>query len=115
MTVREYTERKNELIKKYTEMVLVPEDQIVDMELPEDKMLSMDNDGNACPYCLVFSDSDNGCPGCPMSEAGNCCSNNGSTYANILKYTEDVAIVNEGMPWYEELYSLVIQFNKENQ
>ncbi len=118
MTVREYIERKNELIKKYTGMILVPEDQIIDMELPKDETLSINDDRSACPYCFFYFDYYD-CSECPMSKAGNCCLNKGSTYQNITRDVErnikPRSITDKGASWYEELCELIEQFNEENQ
>ncbi|MCK5017351.1 MAG: hypothetical protein KAS32_09820 [Candidatus Peribacteraceae bacterium] len=108
MLVIDYIKRKNAIIFKHTDMVLVPEDQI---EECEQKLLSMEKDMMACPYCVVYFDYNTGeCGGCPMARVGNDCEE-GSTYRNIDdKYD---SLVLDTQPWYEELRDLIDEYNSE--
>ena len=68
MTVVEFLRKKNEIIKKHTGLILVPEAQIVEVaKVP----LSMNEDINACPYCKIWFSED--CIGCPMAANNNDC------------------------------------------
>ena len=109
MSVVEFIKRKNELIKKHTGMVLVPEDQI---EECEKRYLSTFDDEKACPYCQVYSDFYN-CTGCPMSKADNCCMGNGnSTYLKIVRPHGSIV---RNPDWHNELYLLTEEYNASNK
>ena len=80
MTATDYIKEKNKIIEKYTGITLVPEDQIEEVDQGP---LSMASDMNACPYCLLWFGTPNHCNGCPMFKAGNCCSDDDSTYHQV--------------------------------
>ena len=108
MTIREYIERKNALTLEQTGIVLVPEDQIIDMEPME---LSFTNrDAMACPYCTKWVASQNDCDGCPMQEAGNECAGAvGNTYDQIVE-----SLGNSLINSLEGLEELIEEYNKSN-
>ncbi len=82
MTVSEYIRRKNELFKEKYNMLLVPRNQIIDVDI-EDTSLNIGSDMGACPYCAKFYYND--CKECPMFEAGNGCKDINSTYSRLIK------------------------------
>lgn len=112
MTVTDYITRKNEIIEKHTGIVLVPADQVENIEIGSTR-LSMQADPEACPYCAKFyvHDYNERCAGCPMHNAYNSCFKAGSTYTQITdKYSAIVAEVN---PWFDELAQLVKEYNDD--
>ena len=117
MTVVEYIRRKNDILKRATGLVLVPEDQIKEVkthELTPLKYLGAHN----CPYCKEYLIPNSGCTGCPMYESSNPCLSTDviemgvySTYIECEGAFKKVIIKN---PKYgEELYNLTLEFNKE--
>jgi hypothetical protein len=111
MTVVDYIKKKNEILHKHTDVILVPEDQI---EECEQYPLSMVADSRACPYCKVyFGDSYlTRCDKCPMNVVGNNCKNETSTYSQIVPL-RSTSITGTKTPWYKELKKLIDQYNKE--
>ena len=109
MTAREYIERKNALIKKYTGLILVPESQIIDIQSKEP--LNTESDKYICPYCIEWLGLGKDCKGCPMEQADNKCLNDASTYAQLIK--AHGAITGYRHPWSQELEELVDQYNDE--
>ena len=99
MTIREYIERKNALTFKQTGIILVPDDQIIDMEPM--RLNFKNRDSGACPYCIEWINSPNNCDGCPMKEAGNECAVEGDTYDQIVESLGDSLIY--GLEGLEEL------------
>ena len=108
MTVREYIKVKNSILEKATGITLVPEDQIIDLEpMP----LSLDHDGDACPYCLHFEN----CEKCPMKLAHNkCLSSISNTYKEITDQLPTKEIVYKGNSFYQELKYLIEIYNTSN-
>lgn len=108
MRVVDYIRKKNALVFKATGLVLVPEEQIVEVEKWK---LKVGSDATICPYCMVYFRDD--CKGCPMFEAGNkCiddCHNTYSTVISKLKYTLELHYI-ATVPGMVEL---VERFNKE--
>jgi len=106
MKVSEYIRRKNDIIEKTTGLVLVPDDQIIDLEpMP----LDVYEDGEACPYCIAFED----CKGCPMKLAGNCC--NGieeSTYRQVYKALSGGIVQSPLVK--KDIRDLVKEYNESN-
>ena len=78
MTTEEFIRQKNKIIKKATNLIMVPEDQIVNqpkvkMEVPRKPVYLHEN---ICTYCIYgqHKNIQNKCLECPMSLAGNECS-----------------------------------------
>jgi len=82
MTVEEFLIKKNKIFYDLTGAVLVPDDQIIDVEKEfGDIELSTGRDDLACPYCHIYEDD---CRSCIMKEKGNKCEENkNSTYGYI--------------------------------
>lgn len=125
MTIKEYLIAKNAIIFKYTNVVLVPENQIIDMK-PIPLIDQSGNDMGICPYCIEFYDLDkpNTCNGCPMFDANNGCLSkhnprvSESTYSQVASLSGIGGIWNHPDDetkalWYEELKTLLIQYNEE--
>ncbi len=118
---------KNELIKKYTGMDLVPEDQIIDDEKYDNLKLNIkESDSYICTYCLVhftkyvkfglfIGEPENKCTECPMYIAENDCENTLSTYQNIIGIIGKDGIIGTKQPWYDELVVLVDEYNKNSK
>ena len=110
MTVTEFMQKKNEILRDITGLTLVPEEQIV--EVPK-TMLNTDStdigNGDICPYCRIFMN----CNGCPMDIAGNNCdiSDNSTYEAVATEYNS----LRGTYSFYEEpmIKVLVEQYNKE--
>lgn len=115
MTPREYIEKKNSIIEKYTGIVLVPEDQIIDLPVEQVGKLSIHNgDEPACPYCIVYGAGT--CKDCPMHEAGNGCTDGShSTYRKVLDTCDEYVdgLAEFDAPWYDELDELIEEYNNE--
>ena len=108
MTIVEYIKRKNQIIFDETGLVLVPEDQIVEVELFN--QLSIDSDATACPYCQIYMKVC--CYGCPMAIAGNRCGdrfNDSSMYPKVIKKIGDCSLVSSFAP---QLLNLINEFNQ---
>ena len=108
MTIREYIERKNALTLEQTGIVLVPDDQIIDME---PMRLSFKNrDAGACPYCIKWIGFPNDCKGCPMQLAGNECGGPiDNTYDQIVEVLGNPLIGS-----LEGLEELIEEYNISN-
>ena len=111
MTVTEFIRKKNEILYKHLEVVLVPEDQI---EECEQGTLSCACDAQACPYCAAYYFN---CENCPMFKKGNIC-NEASTYGIVLNKARQVTgtranITDPECPWSQELRDLIEQYNAE--
>ena len=109
MTPVEYMHKKNALVKDYTGLILIPEDQIIEVE---PRQLYEDDD-EICPYCAVFSVY--ACENCPMKEAGNeCVIDSGNTYDRVAEY-----ILHQSSPSIESIYGipgmreLVAEYNEQ--
>ena len=89
MRTIDFMRKKNEILIKECGMVLVPEEQLIDIDCTSE--MSTKTDATMCPYCVEFflkADKDcyNACEGCPMDNAGNACNEgrSSSTYQSIL-------------------------------
>ena len=72
---------KNELVLRVTGEILVPEEQLVDVEFDIDFCPDMELDGQNCPYCNIYAKVDSpNCGDCPMKVGGNECGRFDSTY-----------------------------------
>lgn len=117
MTVIDYINRKNEIIKRITGLTLVPEEQIQEVPVLELKPEN-ENDADICPYCLYYKkeqdDFDTSCGECPMELHDNQCYELGSTYievSNKLNYVyKDTTFIGD----IPEIQALVKQFNTSN-
>ncbi len=111
MSAKTYIRKKNEILKKHTGMVLVPEDQITECEA---KPLSMRDDMSACPYCLAYENVGD-CTGCPMYEANNgCLASYTSTYECMVRNLNFKSLISDNHPWHLELRELIHDFNKSH-
>ena len=112
MTVVEFLQRKNEIIRDATGISLVPDNQIQKYE--HDGFLSMKNDQYACPYCDMFFS--NNCIGCPMDTAGNNCTNEYSTYnqvIDVINRIEKAETITSFRVIKKRLAHLIGQYNAE--
>jgi len=111
MTIKKYIERKNVLSVKQTGIVLVPLDQIIDMEPMH--LSFTKRDSGACPYCIKWMEVIEGykmCKGCPMEEMGNeCGADKGNTYSQATDALEGSLIDN-----LEGLEELIKEYNMSN-
>ncbi len=118
---------KNELLKRYTGMDLIPEDQIVDDGKYDNLKLDIkESDSLICTYCHIHSlphipyDDEGKCKKCPMHIAGNNCDNPYSSYHNMImfiinKYGDRKHIISRDLPWHDELVALVDEYNKNSK
>jgi hypothetical protein len=102
MTVREYIIEKNKLIYDQLGLILVPEDQIIDIEPMK---ISEEADYLACPYCIKYLF----CHGCPMNKADNNCNNLNSSYGQCVEAANKTNLVQsiKGLP------ELIAKYNNE--
>ncbi len=116
---------KNELLKRYTGMILIPENQIIDDEKYDNLKLDItESDSNICTYCHVHSmkyynnpfmeEVEAMCMECPMYIAGNNCENYDSTYGKIIR-DFSICVSSKISPWYNELVVLVDEYNKNSK
>ena len=113
MSTKEFLKKKNAIVKRVTNLVLIPEDQIVDtprvMLTTNDHIRNLHSD--MCPYCITYHDAneeDMTCANCPMSEAGNKCGDDDDdtwTAAND-KWVEQATSIDR-----MEMYQLTDQYN----
>lgn len=107
MTPVEYMKRKNELIMEDLGVILIPDSQISNVAVHK---LGTENDADSCPYCHEYIE--NGCYGCPMSEAKNRCGVDDSTYDMLINSLgEDPANIADEV---SDIYALVYEYNKSN-
>ncbi len=103
MKTSEFIRKKNKIIKKYTGIDLVPEDQIKDVDF--NSKMNMAYDSSCCPYCAF------GCKVCPMVLGNNRCGLEDSTYTKVtLNYYR---ISDPNAPWHNELKALVNEWNED--
>ena len=115
MSTIEYVKRKNKLVEDQFGHILVPEDQI--KEVTKNK-LSMVDDMNACPYCIIYYvgglDYER-CKGCPMQEAGNgCLMNAPSTYGTVTDAIDTITKTSSSIIATDGLSELIDEFNESN-
>lgn len=86
----EYLRAKNEIIYEATGIVLVPEEQIkeVDCRVP----LSTIYDVYTCPYCIKnIHEEELRCEECIMEKSGNGCLQADSTYNQVRRKLAEIA------------------------
>jgi hypothetical protein len=113
MTALEYMKKKNKLVFKVTGKVLIPKDQLVDVEFSDEFEPEEWLNATNCPYCNLHES----CETCPMALAGNQCRKM-DDYGNPLKNTFSTA--NEA--WLEKstektrqkLYRLGVKYLESN-
>jgi len=111
MNSLEYMIKKNELVKKVTGKVLIPKEQLVNIQYSDafepSKNLSIIN----CPYCNIYHNSGFKCSGCPMDEANNNCKVERNSYrvADSLWYK---LVTEEDR---NELFELGLEYKKSNE
>ena len=108
MTLIEYMKRKNEIVLAKTGVILIPEEQMVELEFNE-KLRPEEGDGESCPYCVLFVAKK--CIGCPMHEANNnCIQEEDSTYNQVMEslHREDKELYR-----IDEIVELARQWNAE--
>jgi hypothetical protein len=111
MTITEFIRRKNEIIERATGIILVPEDQIVEVQMPI--QLSMAGDAAACPYCHLYLLKKRECIGCPMSKASNQCEFDGDNTYDKVYSALGTNITSPISEVHGELAALIYQFNSE--
>lgn len=114
MSIVEYLTRKNALALKYFGVIIVPEDQIVEVEKHK---LSAEWNTEACPYCLVYlCENSDGCKACPMTLAGNRCSDRNSSWNKFTNGRDEVQANSQDTvdQYYKELAQLIDEFNESN-
>jgi len=108
----EYMTDKNELVFRVTGEILIPEDQLVDVEFSS-RFTPMGRivEGN-CPYCNVYLNTytENACDGCPMYEAGNYCGDGDSAFS----VTYGLWVKNATKEDRQELYDLGVKYLESN-
>jgi hypothetical protein len=120
MTTAEFLWKKNEIIRKATGKILIPEDQIVDepkVKLSDEYFDYRNLMWSACPYCVRRSTIDESgeesrvqidCSTCPMKKADNCCFDENSTWNKIVTSYE---WKNVGIGTLMDLRSLIRDYN----
>lgn len=131
MTPLEYLIRKNIAVTEHIGRTLVPEKQLVNIPLTKRMVEQMEVylelaerytplgqfyplvDEN-CPYCAYFASSDNlDCGDCPMSEAGNECSNINSTFETVDNLVKNSKSKKEKLS--RDLVALAKEFLESNK
>ena len=114
MTVTEFLIKKNKIIKHYTGLTLVPEEQI---EECKQYPLIIDSNAGICPYCLAYYKKEHTCRNCPMAKQHNKCDDEKSTYQDVIDFCFEhyvtLRLTAKQTPFYNELKSLVKKYNKE--
>ena len=115
MSVVEYLTRKNKMIEELCGVTLVPEGQIVEIEK---RPLSMENDGEACPYCQIYYSYDPmnnkvNCTGCPMYMQGNGCNfyESNSSWGRVRS---KIGVITDNDTIEPQLFSLIEEYNESN-
>lgn len=111
MSVSKFLKRKNEILKEYTGLTLIPENQIKDIEPMK---LSASLNTSCCPYCQVYliEYDDIACENCPMGKAGNECSSMNSTWFKVSdKLVDKHHLAVSRVP---EIIALVDEYNKSH-
>ena len=140
MTISEFLTKKNAILKKYSDIDLIPPEQIIEPNVAPGgierikETLSFKTDGLLCPYCILYDlDYDQNhpefidepltrCTTCPMSLQDNNCHHfltlkgQEPTYRQMIEFLKDsyntLAIVDKRNPWREELEQLVEEFKE---
>jgi len=104
MTTTELINKKNQIVFNVTGKMLVPVDQIVEVEaIRLEPMLHLS--GSSCIYCEVFR---SGCSNCPMAMAGNeCIKDENNTFEVCAKLWKEKATKEDK----EKLYDLIVEYN----
>ena len=81
MTTKDFLIKKNKIVFDVTGVVLVPPNQIEEVEFRELRSyFAEDLSAYICPYCHIYYEGVLRCSGCPMAEKGNLCEIEGSTW-----------------------------------
>lgn len=114
MTVIEFIQRKNAILEDITDIRLVPDDQIIDVEPRYLKLKGLTeqskNDGLICPYCILYADDD--CHGCVMRDKDNECNRSGDATYDMIKENlneKDIGYIYE----IPAIVQLVAEYNKQ--
>ena len=121
----EFLEYKQKLLEaRGARTILVPIDQRKEFSIDWRGFARQisERDESICPYCFLFNKigsnkGDNDCEGCPMSAAGNCCTEEDSTYGAVADELtpdgEDEARLGLGID--DALYEFAITKAKEQE
>lgn len=111
-SIEKYLIKKNEIIKRYIDVDLIPKNQIEDIELTYEQYLEFQPEHRttrwSCPYCIV----NRNCFTCPMWKAGNDCFDDGSTWQAVNE-TIDYLSDRQAIAMGRELYKLGKRFVRE--
>ena len=108
MTLIEYMKKKNEIVLEKTGIILIPKEQMVELEFNEE-LNPRDGDRGYCPYCVLFADKK--CIGCPMHEANNnCIQEEDSTYNQVR---ESLQREDKELYQIDDIVALARQWNTE--
>ena len=126
MTPMEYTIRKNAILFDLTGVVLVPANQIKDVEpikMQEETKPNRINDGKICPYCLVYlsfgnePEKETSCEDCPMGKANNRCDedkdDNEGTYMHVRHILRSKGLIISSIGELLEIQALVKEYNQQ--
>lgn len=106
MTNVDFLTRKNKIFFDLTEEILVPPEQIVELDvLPRLRNEMYVGDSAGCTYCVYYKGV---CSDCPMGKAGNACNiGTVNTYSNVKSK------LHKSFTLYTEFQDLVHQYNSE--
>ena len=119
MNCVEYINKKNDICMEYLGVILVPPDQVVEVDglLPAVDGYHNGITSNCCIYCLVYRDNRKGldnCHKCPMYKAGNgCLDHKDCTFDTVSLEETKLELAGKHKPFYDALSKLEDQYNAE--
>ncbi len=112
MTTKDFLIKKNKIVFEVTGVVLVPLDQIEEVEFRElESFFTTTLCGDICPYCLIYYSQMGAlrCSGCPMAKKGNLCRTGGSTWKRASTLWSEKSKLKD----HAKLNKLIRKYNKE--